>query len=144
MLCHAPQANCTPGAICLKIKSSAGVPEDVVIGVLYAPPASSTAYTHTAKLASDRNPYLDPFVELESCRENAALILTGDFNARTADLEDTPREELSHLQQLEGCIDFALPLDNDLLASAALPARASSDCARPNAFGKMLVEQCVQ
>ena len=101
-----------------------------IICALYLPPCGSSLYRH----ADAAELYQDILAEIAEARVSGQVLLTGDFNARTAHLSDQFEDDLSD--------HVALPSDHEFdVSQYAAPLRQSCD-AVVNDFGLLLLQFC--
>lgn len=111
---------------------------NILVGGIYVPPAYSKY--------SDDDAFQEIEDELISFSNNKQnIILVGDFNARTADLPDytVPEENLHAILDIEdhSSSDNEYAYEKLLRLNISL-SRHSEDKARPNQYGRKLIELC--
>ncbi|XP_077867775.1 uncharacterized protein LOC144357229 [Saccoglossus kowalevskii] len=102
---------------------------DIYIGTIYIPPKNSTFYND-----NDCNPYDEINKEIQQYSLNGHVIIQGDFNARTKDLEDTIQDEQDNLH-------INMPLPDTYTYDKIVKKRRNTDTWK-NEFGEELTQLC--
>ena len=78
----------------IQIRARTSLPRDIYIAVCYFPPISSSYAIHNS---SDGDPFTDLYSDITRFLIVGDVILTGDFNARTKDLQTPMHDRLEDI-----------------------------------------------